>query len=951
MQSVLRQVFLVSLFLGISFCSLLAQRITVFGEVVSEANREVMIGATVQLIAIPDSVQIHRAVTDTEGRFMITDPEPGTYRIQINYLAHHPYADTLVINPGPNRLGTLIISPDEAQLDEVTVEAIRARATQRGDTTVYHADAYQTHRDASAEDLVRRMPGITTEGGQVQAQGEEVRRVTVDGREFFGEDATLALRNLPAEIIQQVQVFDQMSDQSRFTGFDDGNTSKTINIVTRPGMNTGRFGRIYAGYGTDDRYSAGGNINFFNGARRVSILGLSNNINQQNFSAEDLVGVASEGSRGGRGGRRGPGGGPGVVVGQGGWGGGGAAGNFLTGDQSGINTTHSAGLNYSDEWGKRIKAQGSYFYNQTENNTFSLLERTYFLPDETFSYYNEDDRSNSTNHNHRFSGRIEFDIDSFNSIIWTPRLNVQQRSSASITDAEMFNNDMHLLNRLFSDQSRKNDAIILSNNLLYRHRFAAPRRTFSINLNQTYNLRTGESNLYSVQEYFMSDMDSILETDQFSDQQSTTQQYGASLTYTEPAGRHGMVQFQYAPSIQFSGADRLTFHRDAPGGEYELIDTMLSNVFEQKTHTQRGGLSYRYNQRGFNISIGVDYQHVQIENLQTFPFEASTALPYSNLLPNAMFGYRFESGANLRLFYRTRTQIPTVQQLQSVVDNSNPLLLSTGNPDLEQSYTHSTFIRFQKTMPQTARTFFVFAGGSLTSGSIGQSTLIARTDTVLPDGIMLLAGSQLNRPVNLDGAGSLRSFFTYGTPLLFMKSNLNLNGGVNYSRNPGLINGAANIAHNLGFNGGVFLSSNISEKVDFTVSTNTGYNIVQNSLRPQLDNNYYTQTSSIRFNWLPWKGLVLQTDYTHQYYYGLSDDFDPHYMRWNASIGYKFLDNQAAEIRLTAFDLLAQNNSLSRTVTDAYIEDAQTNLISRYFMMVFTYNLRQFNRGQQSRPG
>jgi hypothetical protein len=929
-------------FLICSFFAVMAnaQNAEIRGEIRAEDFDEALVGATVRLVLEADTSRQWQSITNINGNFAFAEMSVGTYTITVRYIGFKPLVNSITIAQGLNNIGVMRLETDEAQLDEVTVEALRARAIQRGDTTIYNADAFKTNPDASAEDLVTKMPGITVESGQVQAQGEDVRRVTVDGREFFGDDATLALRNLPAEVISQVQVFDQMSDQARFTGFDDGNTSKTLNIVTRPGMNVGQFGRIYAGYGLDDRYSAGGNINFFNGARRISVLGLSNNINMQNFSSEDLVGVETQaGGRGGRGGGR-----------RGGRGGSGDAANFLTGDQGGINTTHSFGLNYSDNWGEKIKVSGSYFFNQTQNFTESLSERNYFLPDGTNPYYRDLNESNTRNQNHRFNGRLEYTIDSMNSIIWTPRISMQNRNTQSTMEAGNFAEDLTLMNTSISDQSGISEGLSLANNLLYRKRFLLPRRTLSASLNQSYSPRYSESFLYAKNNFDLMFPDSVEIRDQYSENLSLGSTYSGSLTYTEPIGKNSIIQMQYNPSVTFAEADRLTYLQDVNGEAYSTLDTFLSNRFDQISTTQKGGLSYRFNKQGFGLSIGADYQHVRFNNKQVFPTLRETNLPFNNILPNAMLSYRFESGSNLRLFYRSRTQIPSVNQLQDVIDNSNSLIYSGGNPDLKQSITHSTFLRYNVTNTEKARSFFMFLAGSLTNNAIGQSTMVATADTVLAEGIILYQGAQLNRPVNLDGNWSIRSFATYGMPVQFIRSNLNLNAGISFNRSPGLINESLNFSNTISYRGGLVLGSNISERLDFTLSHNSGYNLVENSLRPQLNNNYYSQQSSFRLNWMPWRGLVLNSDLVYLSYSGLSDGYNQDFTRWNAGIGYKFLKNNAAELRLNVFDILGQNNSISRTVADTYIEDVQTNALTRYVMLTFSYNLRQFSN-RKAGPG
>ncbi len=390
---------------------------SVSGVVRDATDNSELIGVNTVLVSSSDTSIKFGSVTDIGGNFLIGNIPPGRYTFRASYVGFQTHTQTVEIVNSNISLGTISMQVLSTQLQNVLVTGQQIRAQQSGDTTNFNAGAYKTNPDANAEDLINKMPGITTEGGAVKAQGEDVRQVLVDGKPFFGDDPNAALKNLPAEIIDRIQVFDRLSDQAQLTGFDDGQGQKTINIVTKPGMNTGQFGRITAGYGArdlnfnDHLYLLGGNVNFFNGDRRISIIGMSNNVNQQNFSTEDLMGVVNSSSgqtRGGgrAGGTRGGGsrGGGGATDrgGRGGGGrGGGDAGNFLVGQQEGITTTHSIGLNYSDTWGKGVEVSGSYFFNSTQNDNISSLTRSYFTGADSNLVYKEQSETHSKNINHR----------------------------------------------------------------------------------------------------------------------------------------------------------------------------------------------------------------------------------------------------------------------------------------------------------------------------------------------------------------------------------------------------------------------------------------------------------------------------------------------------------------------------------------------------------------------
>jgi hypothetical protein len=315
-------------------------------------------------------------------------------------------------------------------LKEVVIEEKQIRVQQLGDTSQFNANAFKTNKDATTEDLLVKMPGVTSENGTVKVNGEEVKRILVDGKPFFGDDPRTTMQNLPADVIDKVQVFDRLSDQSLFTGFDDGNAQKTINIVTKNGMNNSKFGRFYAGYGgPDNRFNIGLNYNTFKGDKRFSILAMSNNINQQNFNIQDLVGATSSGSaNSGQGGGRG---------GQGGGGRNSPVNNFLVGQQNGIATTTALGLNYSNKIGKekKVTLSGSYFFNGTKNENISLSNRNYISNSDSGLVYNETKEITSKNFNNRLNLRIEYVIDSSNSLTITPSISSQNYISSSILNA------------------------------------------------------------------------------------------------------------------------------------------------------------------------------------------------------------------------------------------------------------------------------------------------------------------------------------------------------------------------------------------------------------------------------------------------------------------------------------------------------------------------------------
>jgi hypothetical protein len=898
------------------------------GVILDNKDNSPLIGVSIILTPKNDSTSKKGGVTYLDGKFQINNLSQGIYTLRANYLGYNMLQTSVNINAANVDLGTLKMTQDAIMLKDVIVEGKQVRVQQNGDTTQFNAGAYKTNPDATAEDLLQKMPGVTSENGSAKVHGESVQQVLVDGKPFFGDDPNVALKNLPAEVIDKIQVFDKASDQSEFTGFNDGNTSKTINIITKKGKNKGQFGKIYAGYGTDNRYTAGGNINFFNGNRRISVIGLSNNINQQNFSADDLLGISSGNS--GRGRSRNMGGGRG----------GSDAGNFLVGQQGGIATTHSIGINYSNEFGKKIKLSGSYFFNKSLNDNFTILSREYITNQDSGFVYNENSNANSDNLNHRFYLRFDYNIDSSNSIIFTPRFNLTDNFSVSNLLGRSIDNENAEISRTESDYDAGNFGYSLNGNLLYRHKFAKAGRTISLNIGGDVNEKNGNANLNSRNWY------NYFEDSTYIDQNiltsSNSKGANGNLTYTEPLDSTSQLMFSYAPSVTLSNSNKETSNFDFVNNMYSGLDSALSNRFDNSYITNRAGISYRRNKTKYSLMAGLNYQYSVLEGDQLYPTNFTVKKKFSNVLPQAMYNYKFSKTKNLRVMYRTSTNAPSISQLQNVIDNNNTLLLRSGNPDLKQSFTHTLMNRYGATNTQKGTSFLFYILGNYTQNYIGNSTFIATQDSVLSKGILLNRGSQLSRPANLDGYWSLRTFLTYGLPITFIKSNMNLNTGFTYNQTPALINNKTNFANNYNFNQGVVLSSNISDKIDFTISYTANYSIVKNTLQKQSDNNYFSQNSAVRLNWIPYKGLVLNTTLNHTLYSGLASGIDNDFLLWNASVGYKFLKDQSLEAKISVYDLLKENNSISRNVTETYIEDSETNVLNRFFMFTLTYNLRKF---------
>ena len=931
------------LFVGLIPNTLIAQNIfQISGIVFDETTKKPLSGATISLISRQASTQF--TTTDQAGKFEFKNLNASRFLLKITFIGFEDIQMPLTLDQANTNLGNINLKPKSATLGEVKIEAKGSTATQKNDTVQYNAGSFKVEKDATSEDLIRKMPSVVVENGQVKAQGENVQKVLVDGKEFFGNDPSTALKTLPAEVVESVQVFDQLGDQAFFTGFDDGNRTKTMNIITKASKRNGNFGKIYAGYGSQERYESGANFNYFKGNKKITLLAMSNNINQQNFAFQDLFSATGGGGQGGmmRGGSPMMRGGGGMNMRMMG----GGVSNFIVGNQNGITQTHVVGINYSDVIGKKTNFSSSYFFNWTDNRNNQITDRNTFLANNTSQNYNQSLISEAKNQNHRFNLRLEHKFDTANTIILSPRLTVQQYDGDQNTQAKTtIGIENTALNQTENQTKTKNLGYNFSNDLLYKHAFRKKGRTFSINLNTQANSRQSETFLLANNTFFKSNQTKdSLNIDQKSPNQTQGYTLGTNVAITEMLSKNSQIQVDYNISYTKNDADKRTFNYDFINYQYAFLDTNLSNVFVNDYLANRIGGSYRYrdNAQKMLLSVGIAYQNAQLINEQAFPKSDSFNKIFDNILPNASLQYTFSKKKNVRINYRTSTNAPSVSQLQNVIDNSNPLNLRTGNADLKQEYSHNITIRYAFNDAQKSTSFFAVANLIQTQNYIANANIVAKRDTLVK-GVLLNRGSQISLPINVDGYFNARTFAMYAFPIAVLKLNANLNSGLSYSRIPSLINNTPNLSNTYNLNSGVSVGSNISEKIDFSVAYNLTYNIVKNSIQTQTNGNFVNQSANARLNWTFWKGIVFRNEINFTAYSGLGDGFNQSFVLWNASIAKKIFKNEVGEIKLSVFDLLNQNNQISRNATETYIEDSQSNVLTHYLMLTFTYNFRKFN--------
>lgn len=741
---------------------LMAQSLS--GTVTDKTTKEGLISATVQLVS-SDGKSSYTS-TDLNGNFQFKKLQPGTYTLQVTYVGYKSYNAKQTLSEGQEKRVKIEMTEDAQLLGEVSVQGRATRAEQQGDSLLYNAEAFQVMMGSSAEDLLAKMPGIVVEGGTIQAQGEQVQKVLVDGKEFFDGDVNLAIKNLPSDVIASIEVFDKKSEQAEFTGFDDGEEVKTINIVTKGGFRQGTFGEVSGGYGTDDRYKVNGNLNFFNDDRRISVLGMSNNVNQQNFSQEDLAGVMAAGNSGrGRGGRGGGGGG------RSGAPGGSSASNFIVGSLGGVTSANGLGLNYVDQWGEKWKITGSYFFNQSDNLTQQQTDREYFesvLPGMTYSEYKE---NSMKNWNHRFNMKLDYQMTERTSLQFRPTLSFQNNDSYGLLQGQ------NLVNGTADSETEttsfgKSNAYNIGADLMLRHRFLKEGRTLSLMLSGKMSNTDGDTYTDYLNTLYGLELSPV--TDDYSQwKQTLSRQYTlrSNLSYTEKLTDNLQLQLGYKMSYTDSENDKKTYDRSAVTDLYDQLDESLSNEYQSGYLTQAGNVGLRYRAGKLSAMLGVDAQWANLKGDLVYPQPDELSHNYFSVLPSFTLRYSLDRTNSFQLRYRSRSSSPSVTDLQNVIDNSNPLFLSTGNPNLDQQVSHTANLRYLRTT-KSGHTFIAMVGATIQQDYVADSTFVAKEDIALSPTVTLNKGSQFTRPVNLDGYYSLQSMVTYGFPVDFIRSNI-----------------------------------------------------------------------------------------------------------------------------------------------------------------------------------
>ncbi len=954
LQKPMKHIFLIAIIAMASlFCG---QAANINGILVDATDTTELMEATIKLVrADKDSAFVKGTTTDLNGVFNLKGIKPGKYVIKFSYMGYNETTRRVTIG-SDNRdvnLGVITLSPNSIVLQEAVVVGVKTPITVKEDTIEYNADTYKTQANAVVEDLLKRLPGVEIgSDGKITANGKEVKKILIDGKEFFSDDPTVASKNIPAEMVNKLQVIDRKSDLARLTGVDDGEDETVINLTVKPGMANGWFGTVNAGYGTNNRYAGNLMANYFHSGNQFTLIAGGNNTNSLGFTD----GGQQRFQR---------------------WGG-----------DRGITKSQNVGINFSigSKDDDHIRVGGSLMYSHSDRDTRTTTARQYLFPDST-SYYDAANDARDKGHNLRGDFRLKWEIDTLNTFDFRPNFSLNfsksTKNEASTTNAG--DAARSPVNRVGSAYQNDGKSYEFGARAVFNHKFASrPGRSTSINLRYNFSKINEDGTTYTAYSYYRPiERDSI--TDQIYTNHRNTNTFGGRLSWTEPLGnvaKARFLEFAYRGNYRYAKADKSVYDitranpttpapeitlpllyslRELLEPEYgstitndpilleqvagqelgpelsRIFNERLSNSFRNKFFDQSFQVGFRQVRKAYNFNVGVELQSAMSSSTDLINSARNIPSRWAwNFAPYARLRYKFSKVRNLSVNYRTRASQPSITQLQPVADESNPLNIVVGNPELKATFTHRLNVRYQDFATMAQRSLMAmfnlnYEQNSIISTTTYDATTGGRTTSYRNvNGVWnAMAMNMLSLPFGAQKTWYFSShvFMRYSVTKGYNNDQLNRSGSFNINYSPGIA-----------FRNNVF---------DIELRPRYNFQTTHNSLQTVSNRNIHTYGGQFNATYSAPFGLVVSTDLNYSATSGYTSGYNTKQWIWNGSVAYQFLRDRQAAITLSVYDILGQRKAVYRNVTANYIEDAAYNSLTRYGMITFTYRFTTFKKGQQ----
>ncbi|MBC7536622.1 MAG: outer membrane beta-barrel protein [Ferruginibacter sp.] len=907
----------------------LSQKTIVVKGIVKTSDNKSLAGASIILYYKADTDSLKKS-SGENGEFTFTNAKAKKMAVIVSYVGYATFTGSYDFSnlSGEQVINDIVMSPGISDLENITLQSSKIQIKE--DTVSFLIDSSMYRKNDNVEELLKRLPGVQVDkSGTVTAQGKEVTKVKVNGKEFFGGDVRTATRELNADMVDRIQVIDDYGDQAAFTGVKDGDPTKTLNIQLKKDKNKGYFGNVTAGAGTDQRYVTSLSVNKFNNNQQLSLLGNWNNTNASLFNFGAIGGamgsMISSMARG-------------MGIGQGGGGVAATLGNF--GINDGVGTTRSIGMNYRDEWGKQISAYGSYSYSQKSITTIKTT--TQQNADRQFPNTNTHNSNDYTaTDNHRFSFNIEYKLDSFNYFKFTPAISYRKTNSDYRDEYVYLNEPGQKINNGSILEKAISKAPNINGNLLFNHRFHKKGRTMSVNLNAGNSSTNGTDDFNNPNTYYLPG-NIIVDSNshQYIPQDNSNRNYGARISYIEPLSKKKSLEFSYAYNYQYTDNSRQTFIVDANSNNKTLSDS-LSSIYDNVYITNRYGVNYRATEKKYNYTVGLSVQPGSIRSTSLKAVNNYTQ-QLVNFFPVVRFAYNFSRSRSFNVNYNGVTNQPGYTQLNPVRDESNSQNIIIGNPGLRPEFTNTFSTRYNN---------FDFISGNVFFGNIALSFT---NDKIVTNSTLLgPSGKQEIRYLNTDGFYTVTAFYNISRPKQNRKYVFNWGGNIIYNNNISFIKAEKNVGKNWIF--GQRLATDI--KIKKWLETSFAVNYTLNRTRYSSSVASFQNTTINTWGLSHSSRVFISEDFIFSYdmektiNYGYSDNVTANPLIINSSLEKQFFKKKNLAVKFQAFDVLNENKGISRLVSGNSITDTRTNRLARYFMLSFVLRLNKFKGDQQMQMG
>lgn len=917
----MRELILLSVFLGLVNCAIAQNNGMVNGRIVDEAGLSLP-GATVVLITASDSTLVQFGITNKEGQFGFQAVPHDDYLFQASFVGLKGVSQPITISAEANMvpLGDVVLTADAYALGEVAIEESMPILIKK-DTVEYNADSFRTQEGDNVEKLLKKLPGVQVDkDGNIKAQGEEVQKVFVDGKEFFGDDPKMATQNLPANAVDKVQVYDKKSDFAEFTGLDDGSREKAINLTLKEDKKKGVFGEVEAGLGTDpstplkDDYRTDNrlNVNRFDKKAQTSVLGQMNNINRQGFSFQDYFNFA---------------------------GGFDAMGGTLElseddlpvpldfGDDKGLTTTYALGGNFNREFSKKTDLQSSAFYSQMDKGVTSNSSRQYVAVSDGYnSTSSYDDRSN--NENYRLNLRLEHKPDSSSRFLIKGQARFNNFTSTGISTGNNTDSQGNYLSGNTRNSSSDRTLWTASGDASYSKKLAKLGRVLSFNAKSRIRSNDNTSLLFSINEIQLADELNVDSLNQRQQSISDLFEYEAGFSYTEPVNVNSYVQLSGKFSEQKNNLNKQFFDiglDDQP----ETLNELLSNRFDNTISTREGGANINFRGEKYHLTVGSKYQASELAGIVADSIGVNHR--YNAIRPEGFFSYEFSRTSRLRANFNTRLRIPSIQELQPIIDNSNPLSIYMGNPNLQAETNYDLNFNYM------LYSQFSFTGLNVNAGASYVDNKIVSSVTVDSNLVQTI------RPINTDNQLSFRGSMSFDTPIKPIEMIIGLGPDASYSRSFVFVNGVDDQVDRLSFGGELTLENRYKENLDWVVGAYGEFTRTTYERESAFNQDYWLieYFAEVEFDFGDRWDLGLEG--TLEMYTG-NQVQDTQILLLEGYLSRNFLESQRLTLEVRAFDVLNQRQGIFRASNINYIEEEFTNTLGRYVMFSAQWRLSKFKR-------